>query len=128
MHSCRPFFMSNQVHKFCQECGTSIKGRADKKFCDDQCRANHNNRINSSETHYMRAIIHVLRRNRRILKDLNRTGKTKVDRFKLHHKGFDFTYFTNIEETRKKGRYYYCFDQGYVLLKDGNFLLVSRQS
>jgi hypothetical protein len=118
--------MSNHVHKICQECGALIKGRADKKFCDDHCRANYNNRINSSETHYMRSVIHVLRRNRRILKELNHTGKTRVHCNKLHHRGFDFTYFTNIDETGSEGRYYYCFDQGYILLKDGDLLLVTK--
>ena len=28
--------------KRCLECGDVIKGRADKKFCDDQCRSNYN--------------------------------------------------------------------------------------
>jgi len=119
--------MSDQVLKYCQECGEPIVGRLDKKFCDDHCRSRYNNRLNTSETPYMRTIIHVLRRNRRILKDLNPSGTTRVDRSKLRHKGFDFTYFTNIRESENEGRCYFCFDQGYRRLKDGKFLLVTWQ-
>ncbi|MBC7654417.1 MAG: DUF2116 family Zn-ribbon domain-containing protein, partial [Oligoflexus sp.] len=37
------------MDKQCLDCGNSIKGRADKKFCDDQCRSNYNNRIKAIE-------------------------------------------------------------------------------
>ena len=33
--------------KTCASCGEIIKGRIDKKFCDDACRSNYNNKLNS---------------------------------------------------------------------------------
>ena len=82
--------------KVCLECGTKIIGRADKKFCSDQCRVAYNNRLNSNETNFMRNVNNVLRKNRRILIDLNTTGKSRVSREKLHEKGFDFGLFTSV--------------------------------
>ncbi len=40
----------------CVECGEEIKGRADKKFCSDQCRSAFNNRLNSDATNFIRNI------------------------------------------------------------------------
>ena len=34
------------MEKNCPECGEHIIGRVDKKFCSDQCRASHNNKLN----------------------------------------------------------------------------------
>jgi hypothetical protein len=31
--------------KTCLQCGTELRGRIDKKFCDDQCRTAYNNSI-----------------------------------------------------------------------------------
>ena len=62
----------------CIECGDSFHGRADKKFCSDQCRSAYNNRLNSDATNFVRNINNTLRKNRRILEELNPSGKTKV--------------------------------------------------
>lgn len=69
----------------------------------------------------------VLKKNHSILESLNKTGKTKVNRSKLLQEGFDFNYFTSIYETQKGGRYYYCYDQGYIALSDELYLLIKRE-
>ncbi len=56
--------------KNCLACERPIKGRTDKKFCDDSCRNNYNNRLNSDATPLIRNINNILRKNRRILLDL----------------------------------------------------------
>lgn len=33
------------MDRSCLDCGKALVGRADKKFCDDSCRNNYNNRI-----------------------------------------------------------------------------------
>ncbi|RYF12576.1 MAG: DUF2116 family Zn-ribbon domain-containing protein, partial [Flavobacteriales bacterium] len=41
------------MNRFCLDCNTEIKGRADKKFCDDQCRNNYNNRRKSEDGEFV---------------------------------------------------------------------------
>jgi hypothetical protein len=64
-----------------------LHGRADKKFCNDLCRNNYNNQLNSNSYNLVRNINNILRRNRRIIEELNPTGKTKTNREKMLQKG-----------------------------------------
>ena len=113
--------------KACLECGTKIIGRADKKFCSDQCRVSYNNRLNSDETNFMRNVNNVLRKNRRILIDLNTTGKSRVSRDKLHQSGFDFGLFTSIYTTKEGAVYHYCYEHGYLQVDKNWYLLVVKK-
>lgn len=119
--------MPKTAEKVCMECGEKIKGRADKKFCSDQCRISYNNKLNSDDTNYVRNVNNILRKNRRILMTLNTTGKTKVSRDKLNEKGFDFTYFTSLYKTKEGGIYHYCYEQGYLELDHNYYLLVVKK-
>ena len=110
----------------CLECGETFKGRADKKFCSDQCRSTFNNKQNS-DSNAMRNINNILRKNRRILLDLNPEGKNKVSREKLKSKGFDFNYFTSIFKTKEGSMYYYCYEQGYLPIEKDYYLLVVKK-
>jgi len=111
--------------KNCIDCNEPIRGRADKKFCNDQCRNNYNNQRNI-ETPLVRSINTVLRKNRRILETLNPTGKTKILRKKLLHKGFNFDHFTSIYHTQNNKMYCFCYEYGYLALNDDDILLVRR--
>jgi hypothetical protein len=113
--------------KSCQECGDPLKGRTDKKFCSDQCRAAFNNRLNSDETNFVRNVNNLIRKNRRILTRLNASGKTKVSRSTLAEKGFDFMYFTSTHTTKDGAICYYCYEQGYLPVEKEQFLLVTRE-
>lgn len=64
--------------KNCLDCGDKLVGREDKKFCSDSCRNAFNNKINKDSTNYMRNINNKLRKNYRILSDLNPEGKPKL--------------------------------------------------
>lgn len=113
--------------KTCLECGGKLTGRVDKKFCSDQCRITYNNRLHAGEeAHYMKRVNIILRKNRKILAQLNTTGKTRVSGSKLKEKGFDFGYFTNLYKTREGSVYHYCYDQGYLALEKDYYLLVVR--
>ena len=108
----------------CLECGTALMGRVDQKFCSDQCRNTYNNKLNKDETAYMRNIGRQLKKNRRILKELNPYGKTKVKKYTLLAKGFSFTYFTNVFRNKEGKVYYFCFEQGYLPIDNEFFVLV----
>ena len=108
----------------CLDCGKVLHGRADKKFCNDVCRNNYNNQLNSDTYNLVRNINNILRRNRRILEELNPTGKTKTTREKLLLKGFDFEYFTSQYQTQTGARYLFWYDYGYMPLDNDEVLLV----
>ncbi len=111
----------------CLECGDEFKGRTDKKFCSPQCRSSYNNKLNSDATNFVRNINNILRKNRRILAELNPKGKSKVHRDQLLERGFKFSYFTNQYHTKSGNEYHFCYDQGYLALEDDYYALVVRQ-
>ena len=113
--------------KNCLECNEKIVGREDKKFCSDGCRNAFNNKINKDSTNFMRNVNNKLRKNYRILSDLNTDGKSKTTRMKLMSKGFDFEFFTSILNTKTGNTYYFLYDQGYRLLEDDYYMLVKKE-
>lgn len=111
----------------CEECGNPVYGRDDKRFCCDQCRSAWHNRQNSDVNSFVRNINNALRKNRRILAELNPTGKARIHRDELLGRGFKFSYFTNIYTTKSGSTYYFCYEQGYLPLDNHMLMLVVRQ-
>jgi predicted nucleic acid-binding Zn ribbon protein len=103
--------------KSCLECGEKLLGREDKKFCSDGCRNAYNNNINNK-----------LRKNYRILCELNVDGKSKTTKSKLLGKGFDFDFMTSIYVTKTGNTYYFLYDQGYLALENEWFMLVKKDN
>ena len=112
--------------KTCLDCGEPILGRADKKFCNDICRNNYNNRLNSETSNLVRRINAILRKNRRIISELIPEDKITVHRDKLVEKGFNFNYFTSIYTTQKGAEYHFCYEYGYLELDNDFYMLVLR--
>lgn len=111
----------------CLECGEPLRGRADKKFCDDACRNSYNNRQNSDANNYVRNVHYVLRKNRRILEELNPDGTTKTSRSKLVEKGFDFDYHTSLYTTKAGATYFFCYEYGYLPIEGDMMVLVKKK-
>ena len=114
------------MSKTCLECNEKIVGREDKKFCSDGCRNAYNNKINKDSTNYMRNINNKLRKNYRILSELNVEGKSKTTKTKLLSKGFDFDYMTNILNTKTGNVYHFVYEQGYMELDNDFYMLVKK--
>lgn len=115
--------------KTCLYCGKTIKGRSDKKFCDDYCRNNHNNQLKSNTNNYVRNINNMLGKNRRILEDLlpgvEEMAKTQKER--LLQQGFSFKYITHTYVNKKGTMYFFCYDYGYLPLENDWYLVVKRK-
>lgn len=108
-----------EKEKFCLSCGEPIKGRTDKKFCDDQCRSNYNNRLNSESSVMVRIINNILKKNRKLLESvIGSDGKGKISRQKLMEKGFNFKYFTQIHTTQKGSVYKLCYEYAYLSIEN----------
>ena len=115
------------MNKLCPECGEKIIGREDKKFCSDYCRNAYNNKVNKDSKNLIRNTNNRLRKNYKILSELNNSGKTKVTRSKLLNQNFDFNFFTSIYTTKTGNTYFYIYDQGYLPLENEYYLLIKRE-
>lgn len=114
------------MERICLDCNTPIKGRTDKKFCDDQCRSNYNNRLKADDQSFVKLVNQTLKRNREILKAKNATGKVKIDRESLVKQGFDFNFHTHSYITTNGSTYFFCYEYGYLALEIDEFLLIKR--
>lgn len=115
------------MDKLCQNCSKPLKGRADKKFCDENCRNQYNNTLNSDTNAEMRQIQNILRKNRRILQDvLGENDKLKTSLKKLTDKGFLPDYLTHLYNTKSGSQYRYSFEYGIMLLEEGMVLIVKK--
>ena len=121
-------YIPGTVDKLCLCCEKPLKGRSDKKFCDDYCRSNYNHKLNIDANPLIRKINNTLKKNRRILQELNsRDGvTTKVSRQKLIDKAFHFKYYTHTYTNKKGTLYYFCYEYGYLPLENDMFLIVKH--
>lgn len=102
----------------CGTCKKPLRGRSDKKFCDDYCRNQHNNhqRLHNPDNQRMRKINGLLEKNRKILESLLSTHEDtlKISRERLNSLGFSFRFITHIQTGRNGKTVYCCYDYGYA--------------
>lgn len=116
--------------KLCLECGAVLRGRQDKKFCNDYCRNAYNNKKNTDANNIVRNINHTLRKNRKILEDTISDAPEemkKTTRSKLLTAGFDFNYHTHSYTNNKGQQYLFVYEFGYLDLGDDWLLIVKRK-
>lgn len=114
----------------CPICHETFSGRADKKYCSDQCRALANNDKKIKNQHALIQTNQALRKNRTILKTLCPHGKATVRKEVLLAMGFQFDFFTSIFVTNTKQVYYLCYDFAYSPIVEREIekaLIVTRQ-
>ena len=121
----------SEKSKTCLACGEVLRGRVDKKFCNDYCRNNYNNlqKAEGAQSSLVRNINNALLKNRKILEGLlPETEETaKANRDKLQRLGFQFRYLTHIYTTKTGKTYYYCYDYGYLPLENNWYLVVRKK-
>lgn len=110
----------------CLECYEPLRGRADQKFCNDQCRSAFNNRQLVDSNKVIRSINRILKKNYSILSALNPEGKTTIHLSDLQKKGYRFDYFTCSYLGRNNRSYFFCYDMGYCELENSKVILVRR--
>ena len=112
-------------------CDKTLRGRVDKKFCDDYCRSNYNNlqKLKDKPNNYVKEVNALLLKNRKILSELfpEQEEMTKTTLDKLNQKGFVFKYHTHTYKNKKEQTYFFCYDYGYLSLGENWFLLVRRK-
>jgi hypothetical protein len=121
--------LQSTLIKYCLTCEKPVKGRSDKKFCDDSCRNSYNNHLNSSGTNMVRNVNNALGRNRRVLESLLPEGEdtTRAHKEKLLELNFNFKHITHTYVTKTNKIYYYCYDMGYLPLDNDWYLVVKTR-
>ncbi len=112
--------------KLCLFCSKPLKGRSDKKFCDEQCKNQyHNLAVEDGEKTYKR-VLKILRKNRQVLKELlGEQSSVVLTKEKLVARGYDPDFLTHFKEVgAAKRRYYFTFDYGYREEGDENVKVV----
>lgn len=106
------------MNNSCRNCGATIRGRIDKKFCDDSCRSAFHNQVNGEMTSVMRNTHRMLRRNWKILTRHFNRGEYVLDYDRIHQEGFNANLVTGyvLEESRIK---YRCYEYTFELSPDG---------
>ena len=110
----------------CLECYEQLRGRADQKFCSDQCRSAYNNRQYLDTHNVINAINRILKKNYFILSSLQSEGKYTTSKIDLQRKGYRFDYFTCTSTSRSNRVNYYCYDQGYHENENNKITLVKQ--
>ncbi|MBX2938482.1 MAG: hypothetical protein KF880_00250 [Ferruginibacter sp.] len=114
----------NTLNRNCICCNKPLKGRMDKRFCDDYCRNHFHNAIKSPENNLMRNVNNALTKNRRILKNTYQSTPPphQVPVEDLMQEGYVFRYHTHFLNEEPKG--YGCYDYGVLLQPPGMCTIV----
>lgn len=123
------FSITNVHARLCIKCKKPVKGRTDKKYCNEICRNGFYNQLNAESNNLVRNINHALGKNRRILETfLNESKVVTTNSHQLLLKGFQFKYFTHQYTNKRGNTYYYCYDYGYFLLENRYVLVKAKDS
>tara|TARA_R110002124_G_scaffold139915_1_gene304117 strand:+ start:365 stop:730 length:366 start_codon:yes stop_codon:yes gene_type:complete len=106
--------------KTCLFCNETLKGRSDKKFCDDSCRNAFNNKKSAKSNNLMRRVNRILSKNRKILKDHYSQNQNRINKETLMYKGFVFNYFTSVYENSIGEKFFFIYDLGYCYSLENN--------
>jgi hypothetical protein len=117
---------SIEMEKLCLDCGETLRGRSDKKFCDDQCRSNFNNRMKAGQQCCIRPVNNILRKNHSVLSKICTGEKIRIKKEVLLLNGFNPDYHTHLHQTQSGNTYYFCYDYGVLKLDGDVFLVVKR--
>ena len=111
----------------CLKCDEQLKGRADQKFCSDQCRSAYNNLQYIESNNVIKTINRILKKNYFILSTLNSEGKATSTKNDLQKKGYRFDYFTCTYTARNSRLNFFCYDHGYREQDNNKVILLRRE-
>jgi len=120
-----------ELYTQCAYCEKIVVGRPNKKFCNSYCRsAFHNDKVRKSPPTFFKTVDNQLKRNRKILRRYNRSGKSTVRSKVLHDEGFNEHFFTHYWKNPSGDVYFFCYEYGFKKIKSQGYdrlLLVNHQ-
>lgn len=122
--------METTTQKNCIACNKIIRGRSDKKFCNDYCRNAYNNQIKSPTNNFIRNTNNRLSKNRRILEYIieDTNPFIKIKKEQLMQLGFSFEYTTQIHQNKQGKIYYFCYDYGYFTINKEWCVIIKNET
>ncbi|MDD2425848.1 MAG: hypothetical protein PHP30_04365 [Bacteroidales bacterium] len=115
----------------CPECGGSVVGRCDRKFCCDDCRNSYHNRRNRTENNELKRINRILKNNYCIIREISSPSVSDstsqpgdkncyiCSRDYLLSQGFNFYYHTSLDEINPGELRFHCYDIAYRIEENG---------
>lgn len=115
----------------CLYCAEEVTGRTDKVFCSPYCKsAYHYQKSLDNEKSLFVNIDHQLKKNRRLLKLYNKSGKSIVRKNEMLTDGFNPKYFTHYWKNKQGEVYLFCYEYGFLEKKENGkdkYVLVKWQ-
>jgi hypothetical protein len=113
----------------CLSCQKPLRGRTDKKFCNDYCRNGFHNKEKADKSALALRVNSRLQKNRRILHSIcnSKNGLICINKEYLLEQGFSFRYFTHIRKDTRGSVYRYCYEYGYLETEKGKILLIGEE-
>ncbi len=108
----------------CLECSRQLNGRADQKFCGDQCRSAYNNKNSLENNTLIHSVNRILKKNHSILTMLHVMGKNSATKADLQRKGYRFDFYTSTSISRNNKVCYFCYNHGFKELEHNKLVLV----
>jgi len=117
--------------KNCINCNEEFEGRTDKVFCSSYCKSNyHYEKRKEDIDSFYQKVDKQLKKNRRLLKQFNKAGKSTVRKTVLLEEGFNPRFFTHFWKNKKGQVYLFCYEFGFLEIKDNQktkYVLVQWQ-
>ena len=99
----------------CINCGEQLVGRVGKKYCNAYCKSAYQYKTNKEkEPSFYTKVDLQLKKNRRILKNYNKSGKSIVRKSSLVDEGFDARFVTHWWKNKKGEVYLFCYEYGFL--------------
>lgn len=106
--------------KTCLQCERTFRGRADKRYCSDYCRAQFNNQQRRTKPSTQQRIHSFLKQNHRILTQLLRERKSiRIEETQLVELGFRLRYVTHWVEAPEQPTRFGCYEFEWQKTKAG---------
>ena len=120
--------MERKQARFCLECNKLLpkNARADKKFCDDECKDDYFNALKNVESKEISTIQRTLKTNRRILKDLlGKNPEVIIEKAILLKLGYNFDYHTHHFISKiQRNEFIFSFNYGYREMGNNQYKVV----
>lgn len=115
------------VRSSCRFCGEPLKGRSDKRFCNNACRVAFHNARNEGKRIVIKAVNKVLLKNYQILKMHWDVGEREISQYMMLQSGFNFNYFTSIQKLDSGASYCFCYDIGFSKMDEATIRILKKE-
>lgn len=107
------------MERRCPQCGATLHGRIDKKFCSDGCRSDYHNERRREQEKELRRVNQILAANWRLLTRQLQSGQTEVPAAELAARNFNFDLYTASRRQFPGQRIYWCYNCSYRITRSG---------